>query len=107
MEPVAASREAAPVSGPERRQAVLAELERILASPSFRGTKRSQDFLTYVVNHALDGRTECLKERSIGADVFGRRADYDTGDDSIVRVKASEVRKRLAQYYQLAGADSP
>jgi hypothetical protein len=54
----------------------------------------------------LDGRTEFLKERSVGAAVFERAPDYDTGADSIVRVKASELRKRLAQYYQDSGADS-
>jgi hypothetical protein len=81
------------------REAVLSELEKVLQSPAFRNARRSQDFLRYVVVHALDGRTDMLKERSIGADVFARNADYDTGDDSIVRVKASELRKRLAQYY--------
>jgi hypothetical protein len=91
----------------DRRDAILAELERILLSSSFRGTKRSQDFLRYVVTTALDGRTEDLKERCIGTDVFGRAADYDTGDDSIVRVKASEVRKRLAQYYREPSAEGP
>jgi hypothetical protein len=88
-----------------QREAVLAELERILAGPAFRGAKRSRDFLRYIVGNALDGRAECLKERSIGADVFGRAADYDTGDDSIVRVKASEVRKRLAQHYREPGME--
>ncbi len=45
-----------------------------------------------------------LKERTIGVELFGRDASYDTSGDSIVRVKANEVRKRLAQYYQEAGA---
>jgi hypothetical protein len=89
---------------PARRDAVLAELDRILESSAFRGSRRSQEFLRYVVTHALDGRPEYLKERAIGAEVFDRPADYDTGGDSIVRVKASEVRKRLAQYYVEAGA---
>src|SRR5206468_242202 len=35
-----------------------------------------------------------------------RPADYDTGQDSIVRVKASEVRRRLAQYYDLSSDES-
>src|SRR5689334_20286648 len=87
----------------ERREEVLAELERILASPAFRGSKRSQEFLRYIVANALDGRTDLLKERSLGVGIFGRPADYDTGDDAIVRVKASEVRKRLAQYNLEAG----
>ncbi len=88
----------------ERRQAIQAELERILASSMFRGTRRSQEFLRYVVASALEGKTDGLKERTIGMEVFDRPADYDTGDDSIVRVKANEVRKRLAQYYGEAGA---
>lgn len=85
------------------RAAVLSELERILQSSAFRNARRSQDFLRYIVQHALDGRTEMLKERGIGIEVFGRNADYDTGEDSIVRVKASELRKRLAQYYHECG----
>ncbi|MDX2154458.1 MAG: hypothetical protein SFV54_27200 [Bryobacteraceae bacterium] len=83
-----------------RRQSVLSELDRIVESPAFKGSRRSQDFLRYVIHAALDGRHEHLKERAIGAEVFGREPDYDTGGDSIVRVKANEVRKRLAQYYK-------
>ncbi|MGE5645685.1 MAG: hypothetical protein ACM336_07830 [Acidobacteriota bacterium] len=87
-----------------QKDAVRGELERVLASAVFRGSKRSQEFLRYTVTHALEGRTALLKERTIGVEVFERDADYDTGDNSIVRVKANEVRKRLAQYYQEAGA---
>ncbi len=86
-----------------QRAAIRAELDRILAAPAFRGTRRSQEFLRYIVGHALEGHCEALKERTIGIEVFERDADYDTGDDSIVRVKANEVRKRLAQHYQEAG----
>ena len=32
-------------------------------------------------------------------DVFGRAPDYDTSADPVVRVRATEVRKRLSQYY--------
>jgi len=106
MESSAGYRDSAPPAPPPHRDAVLAELERILASPAFRGTKRSQEFLRYVVVNSLEGRTDCLKERSIGIEVFGRAPDYATGDDSIVRVKASEVRKRLAQFYRDAGEDT-
>lgn len=89
-----------------RKAAVLAELERILAGPSFRNARRSQEFLRYVVLNALEGRSDLLKERSIGVNVFQRTPDYDTGDDAIVRVKASELRKRLAQFYHEAGPGS-
>ena len=82
-----------------RRRQVEAELERILQSPGFRTSKRSQEFLRYIVTTALDGRFEELKERVIGNQVFQRLPDYDTGEHSIVRVKANELRKRLAQFY--------
>ena len=36
----------------------------------------------------------------IGFEVFGRRPDYDTNNDPIVRARVAEVRKRLALYYQ-------
>lgn len=54
-----------------------------------------------LVEHALDGGDENgIKERTLGIEVFGREADYDTNTDPIVRMTANEIRKRLAQYYQ-------
>jgi hypothetical protein len=91
-----------PISTPTvdfERQQVKAELKRILESAGFRNSKRSQEFLRYIVITALDGRFEDLKERIIGTQVFQRCPDYDTGEHSIVRVKANELRKRLAQFY--------
>ncbi len=79
--------------------AILRELDRILKSPSFRTSKRCQQFLSYVVQHSLEGETELLRERSIGAELFQRPISYATGEDGVVRVLASEVRKRLTQYY--------
>jgi hypothetical protein len=79
---------------------VLRELEAILASPPFRSSSRSKQFLSYVVQHRLDGHDELLKERSIGADLFHRAPDYATGDDPVVRVQAGEVRRRLEQYHR-------
>jgi TolB-like protein/Tfp pilus assembly protein PilF len=55
------------------------------------------------VNHRLAGRLDSLRERMIGAEMFGRPIGYDTANDAVVRVKASEVRKKLAQYYLEAG----
>jgi hypothetical protein len=81
------------------RVAVQRELDSILVSPRFRTSKRSKQFLSYVVQHSLDGNHDRLKERTIGADLFERPADYATGDDPVVRVQAGEVRRRLEQYY--------
>jgi hypothetical protein len=88
-----------PVAEEIDKTAILQELDNILASPPFRNSSRSKQFLSYVVQHRLDGHDELLKERSIGADLFHRPADYATGDDPVVRVQAGEVRRRLEQYY--------
>jgi hypothetical protein len=88
-----------PIAEEMNRSAILQELGNILSSPPFRNSSRSKQFLSYVVQHRLDGHDELLKERSIGADLFHRPADYATGDDPVVRVQAGEVRRRLEQYY--------
>ena len=82
-----------------QRKRILDELERILQSPHFRTSRRSQQFLRYVVEQTLDGHDDQLKERAIGMALFDRPPDYDTGEDAAVRVAANEVRKRLAQHY--------
>ena len=83
------------------------ELSRVLASHEFRSSKRSQDFLRYVVENTLQGHGDMLKERTIGIEVFGRSTSYDPSDDATVRVKAGEVRKRLGLYYSGEGAHNP
>jgi hypothetical protein len=80
--------------------AVRSALAALLASPEFRASQKCQLFLTFVVEEALAGRQESLKERVIGAEVFGRAPGFETSGDSIVRVKATEVRRRLAKYYK-------
>jgi len=97
-----------PATEPGRRitrEMVESELEAILASRYFKNAVRCRQFLTYVVHHKLEGHTELLKERTIGAEVFDRPPDYATGEDPVVRVQAGEVRRRLEQYYQ--STDSP
>jgi hypothetical protein len=89
--------------GRDQQATVRDELARVLASQEFRTSRRSQEFLRYVVENTLAGRTDTLKERTIGIDVFARPASYDPADDATVRVKAGEVRKRLDRYYATEG----
>jgi TolB-like protein/Tfp pilus assembly protein PilF len=84
----------------ERATSVRSHLQEVLASSAFKGGKRAQDFLQLVVEHALAGRYDNLRERMLGAEMFDRPIDYDTANDAVVRVKANEVRKRLTQHYQ-------
>lgn len=85
------------------REKILDELERVLASPHFHSSRKCTRFLRHVVECTLDHQLDRLKERTIGVDVFERDAVYDTNQDPVVRGTASEVRKRLAQYYLAAG----
>ena len=82
-----------------RQQAVTEELERVCGSEHFRTSKRSCEFLRYIVCVTLDGRMDSLKERSIGIDLFGRDTSYEPSSDATVRVRANEVRKRLSSHY--------
>jgi hypothetical protein len=85
----------------------MAELTAILASDSFSSSKRCRDFLEFVVKRALAGDFESLTERFLGAELFGRAIDYETATDSIVRVRATDVRRRLSQYYSGQRSRSP
>ncbi len=96
--------EAFPQPVPE--EAVRGVLDEILASADFRASKRCKDFLKFVVEQTLSGRAGHLKERTIGVEVFGRAAAYDTNDDGVVRIKASEVRRRLGNFYAGPGKHS-
>jgi hypothetical protein len=95
------------LTGEPGEQDVRQELDRIIASRVFRGSHRCQTFLQYVVTKTLEGEGQFLKERTLAVHVFGREATDDLSDDSIVRVGAREVRKRLAQYYIDQGAKDP
>ena len=86
---------------------VRREIEHVLSSSVFRGSKRCHDFTNYVCAKTLQGASGTLKERTIAIDVFGRRTNEAVGDDNIVRVGAREVRKRLALYYAGEGAEDP
>lgn len=93
---------------PEDRQRIVAEeVSRITASPQFRTSKRCCRFLAFVVEKAAAGHPELLKERTLGVEILQRDPMFDTGEDASVRVAAGEVRKRLAQYYQLLSSEAP
>lgn len=84
----------------EEKAAIEEQLERLLANPFFSHSRRFPSFLRYVTEHTLAGDADALKERTLGIDIFGKPANYDTATDPIVRVTAAEIRKRIAQYYQ-------
>ena len=82
---------------------VRAQTNRILASRIFSLSKRQTAFLDYVINAALEGRADKLKEFTLGVDVFEKDESFDPGIDSIVRVEASRLRAKLREYYVVEG----
>src|ERR1039458_7396441 len=84
---------------------VRPHLDKVLASPSFAGAPRVQQFLRFVVEETLEGRAGEIKESVVAVQVFGRRSDFDSHRDSLVRVQATHLRKRLREYYRTEGLD--
>jgi hypothetical protein len=88
------------------RDAIREQLERMLANPLFKNSRRYPNLLRYVVERTLEGDQEQLRERTLGVEVFGRDPNYDTNSDPVVRATAGEIRKRIAQYYHEHGHES-
>jgi hypothetical protein len=85
---------------------VQEHVKEIIEGKAFRGSDRCGRFLAYIVDQAITGHFESLKERVIGVEVFGRPPDYSTSEDAIVRVTASDIRKRLERHYRKNGTIS-
>jgi hypothetical protein len=94
-----ATREAWHPQTKQDQEAILSELNEVLASPHFRNSKRYPTLLRHIVENTLAGNLERLKERTLGVEVFDRPPTYDTNTDTVVRYTAGEVRKRLLLYY--------
>jgi hypothetical protein len=84
----------------EEKQQIRLALDELLQSPPLKSTAQCQQLLRYIVEHTLSGNHSLLRERVIGKEVFGRRPDYEPGEDPVVRIRAADLRKRLALYYQ-------
>jgi hypothetical protein len=86
-------------SVPPAAALIREHLDVVLASDEFSSSRRASELLQHLVERALAGDSSSLKERLLGVEIFHRRSDYNTGTDSIVRVTANDVRRRLAQFY--------
>jgi len=97
------------VTAPDAEQPSVEErralIERVAACEQISRSARLRDFLLYVGSHSLNDVGAEIHEREIGAQVFGRPASYDRSQDNIVRVNATELRKRIDAYFSSTGAD--
>ena len=83
------------------------QLDRLLTSGGFANADRMSAFLRYVVERAIAGESDQVKEYVIGVAVFGRDEQYDPRLDSIVRVEARRLRTKLDEYYAGDGRNDP
>jgi hypothetical protein len=81
--------------------AIREHADRILASGALGRSRFYKGLLEFLVTCVDQSRTP--KEIEIAAEVFKRGADFDPGQDSMVRVYAHNLRLKLHQYYQEAG----
>src|SRR5579864_5886903 len=88
-------------SSVDERRALI---ERVAGSAQFRRSARLRDFLLYVGGQSLKEGCPEIHEQEIGAKVFGRSPSYDRSQDNIVRVNATELRKRIELYFATEGA---
>ena len=85
-------------------EAQRAELETLLSSREFTRAPKLAQLLSYLCERLFAGEANQIKEYSIGLEVFHRGASFDQDSDSIVRVEANRLRRRLAEYYAGEGA---
>src|SRR6476660_6743604 len=91
-----------PAAGEVRRA-----LGRVLESPIFRDSLRLTSFLKFVVEAALDGKSDRIKSYTIAVEALGRGPAFDPQADPIVRVEAGRLRQALARYYATIGCNDP
>ncbi len=85
-------------------EAQRAELEAVLHSEQFTRAPTLAHLLSYLCESMFAGNSSQIKEYSVGIEVFHRSPSFDQDSDSIVRVEANRLRKRLAAYYDGEGA---
>ena len=95
-----------PGSLSELDQAQCREMvRRMVSSATFKSSPRLRQFLVYIADRSLTGRTEEIKEHEIGRLVFGRQEHYDTLEDSVVRSSARQLRAKVKEYFDSEGRD--
>lgn len=85
-------------------QPVRSQLDKILASRSFTAAGRARRFLEFAVNQTLEGKQEQIEECLLGVEVFDRAESFDPKLETIVRVEAGKLRKRLQEYHETEGS---
>jgi Tol biopolymer transport system component len=81
--------------------------ERIFHSAAFARSERLSKLLVHLLRAAESQNSTMVDERTLGIQVFGRSADWDTSVDPCVRVAMGRLRNKLDEYYESAGRNDP
>ncbi|MFY9853833.1 MAG: RHS repeat-associated core domain-containing protein [Terracidiphilus sp.] len=92
---------------PERLQAEKDELNWLLTSGVLGRSSNLARMLTFVCEKHIQGQDDQITEYSIATEALGRRDHFDPQNDTIVRVTAHSLRKRLQEIYQTDGVNRP
>ena len=78
-------------------------LGKIEKSSIFIRSKKLRRLLSYLINQTLSGKTAGLKEYTIAREAFEMHKEFDPLENSLVRVTAANLRKKLNEYYSSEG----
>jgi hypothetical protein len=92
---------------PDRLQAEKDELNWLLTSGVLGRSSNLARMLIFVCEKHFLGLDDQVTEYSIATEALGRRDDFDPQTDTIVRVTAHSLRKRLQEIYQTDGVNRP
>jgi len=89
---------------PQVKDSERAELESVLTALA--RTPRLESFLRYIAERYFQNRISEINEYNLATEVLGRsKSSFDAARDSIARVEAHRLRKRLKEYYETDGKE--
>ena len=81
--------------------------QRLIANHQFAKAVHLRELLLYLAKRAIACPHEEVSEQEIGWRVLGRRPDYNSQADNIVRVQIRRLRQKLDEYFLTDGRDEP
>src|SRR5260370_1392724 len=91
-------------AGLDRWAAERQELDALLKDVVFATSSNAAKLLRFVCEKYFENPEEPTAEYEVAVKALSRRPEFDSQKDSIVRVEAHRVRRRLQEYYQNEGA---
>jgi TolB-like protein len=93
-----------PVALAFTRDEIRQQLKKIFADPNFSVSDILKRFLNFISEETIDGRSNQIKEYTIGLNVLNKAFGFNPKEDAIVRIHAGRLRRALNNYYRTAGA---